>query len=464
MTSPNVSSSVSPSLQTTLTSDRPSGPKRWLVVGSLVILFVGGGFILWRLIGSRGPGSMLMPPGVTVTLEPVQVGSVQNSSDYLGTLEAQTGVVLQPEVSGRITQVLVTAGDRVNPGQPIVLISPERTEAEFSAAEANVTAARAARDSAAASLQSLLSRRSELEAELALEEAEFNRTQTLVQQGAQSQQELDLARRDLDVAQAALESAQNEIAAAQSNLGQSEATLAQAQANQAAAQQNLQDRLVTAPIEGIVGDLDVKLGDYVTPSSVLTSITENANLELDLEVPIEQRDRLRLGLPVELLAVDGSTVLATGSVSFISPQTNADTQTVLAKARFENAQGTLQDAQQVGARIVWSEAQGVLVPTSAITRLGGQTFVFVAAEGTPEELPPPEALPPGMPAPTQVARLRPVQLGDIQDNRYKVLSGLEPGETIVVSGILNLQDGIPILPQGDEAGAPGGAEALEPAP
>lgn len=458
MASPNVSSSES--LQTSLASDPRSGPKRWLIAGSLGVLLAAGGFALWRFVGSRGPGGMqMMPPGVTVQTESVQTGTVQDSSEFLGTLEAQTGVVLQPEVSGRVTQVFVAAGDRVQPGQPIVLISPDRTQAEFNAAAANVAAARAARESAAASLQSLLSRQSELEAELALNEVEFNRTQTLVEQGAQSQQALDLARKDLEVSRATLASARDEIAAARSNLSQSEAALAQAQATQSATQQDLQDRTLTAPIAGVVGDLDVKLGDYVTPSSVVTNITENANLELDLQVPIEQRDRLRLGLPVELLSVDGSRAIATGSVTFIAPQTSADTQTVLVKARFENAQGILQDAQQVEARIIWAEETGVLVPTTAITRLGGQTFVYVAEAASPEELPPPEAVPPGMPAPDQVARLRPVELGEIQGNSYEVLSGLEPGETIVVSGILNLQDGTPILPQGESGAPPAQGEA-----
>ncbi|MEO1297674.1 MAG: efflux RND transporter periplasmic adaptor subunit, partial [Cyanobacteria bacterium J06636_16] len=250
---------------------------------------------------------------------------------------------------------------------------------------------------------------------------------------------------------AAAAAAAEDVEAAVAGLRQSEATLAQAQANQAAAQENLSDRTVTAPIAGTVGDIQPNLGDYVTPSNVITNITENATLELDLEVPIEQRDQLRLGLPVELIGVDGEEILASGSITFISPQINADTQTVLVQAQFDNPQGRLQDAQKVEARLIWSEQTGVLVPTSAITRLGGQTFVYVAEEGSSDELPPPEAMPPGMEVPEQVARLRPVQLGNIQGNNYEVLSGVDPGETIVVSGILNLQDGTPILPQsGDE--------------
>ena len=449
MTSSNVSSSES--VQPIMASDRPHNPTRWLVAGSVVVLLFAGGFIFWRFVGARGRGPLGLPPAAAVTLEPVQSGQVQERSEFLGDLEAQTGVVLQPEVSGRVAQVFVAAGDRVGPGDPIVLISPDRTQAEVNAAQASVSAAQAAAGSAAASLRSLEARETELRAELALRLEEFDRTRQLQEAGALSEQDLDFARRDLEVAEAAVNSAVEDIEAANASLRQSEATLVQAEANQVAAQENLLDRTVTAPIAGTVGDIQPKLGDYVTPSNVITNITENATLELDLEVPIEQRDRLSLGLPVELIGTDGEAVVASGSVTFISPQINADTQTVLIKAQFNNPQGRLQDAQKVEARIIWSEQMGILVPTSAITRLGGQTFVYVAEDGSSEELPPPEAMPPGMPVPEQVARLRPVQLGNIQGNTYEVLSGIGPGETIVVSGILNLQDGTPILPQsGDE--------------
>ncbi|MGF1521847.1 MAG: efflux RND transporter periplasmic adaptor subunit [Leptolyngbyaceae cyanobacterium] len=448
MTSPNVSSSES--MQPIMAHDRPSNSTRWLIVGSVVVLLFAGGFIVWRFMGARGRGQMGFPPAAAVTLEPVQSGRVQERSEFLGDLEAQTGVVLQPEVSGRVAQVFVAAGDRVDPGTPIVLISPDRTQAEVNAAQASVSAAQAASGSAAASLRSLEAREAELRAELALRREEFERTRRLATEGALSEQDLDFAQRDLDVAAAAAASAAEDVEAANASLRQSEATLTQAEANQAAAQENLLDRTVTAPIAGTVGDIQPKLGDYVTPSDVITNITENATLELDLEVPIEQRDQLRLGLPVELIGTDGEEILASGSITFISPQINADTQTVLIKAQFNNPQGRLQDAQKVEARLIWSEQTGVLVPTSAITRLGGQTFVYVAEDGNSDELPAPEAMPPGMPVPEQVARLRPVQLGNIQGNNYEVLSGVEPGETIVVSGILNLQDGTPILPQSED--------------
>ncbi len=427
-----------PTSDTAPDPDRRSGFSRW-IVGGVGLVVLGGGFWAWRLLGTPPAAEMQMPPGVAVTVAPVESGTVQESSEFLGRLEALAGVLLQPEVSGRVTQVFVVAGDRVSPGAAIVQVSPDRTEAELNAAAATVAAARAAQDTALASLQVLRAQKAEQEADLALAQADFERTESLVSQGAQSQRELDLARRDRDVAKASLNSALKEIAVAQSQLAQAEASLRQASANQAAVAQDVKDRTVTAPIAGIVGDLKIKLGDYVNPSTVITTITENSTLLLKIPVPVEQRDRLRLGLRVDVLAMGTAEVLTTGRVSFIAPQTNPDTQTVLVQAQLDNAQGRFQDDQQVEARITWSEEVGVLVPTAAIARLGGQTFVYIAETADPAELPPD--------APAQVARLRPVELGQVQGNRYEVVSGVAQGETIVVSGILNLQDGMPILPQ-----------------
>lgn len=466
--------SSSEPFQTIMAKERPGGVPRWLIAGGIGLLLVGGGFLVWRLMGARGRGPMGgMPPGVSVVVEPVQAGTVRETSEFLGSLESESGVTLQPEVSGRIIEVRAVEGQRVERGEPIALISPDRSQAEVNAArasvssaQANVSVARAAEASSAATLRSLLAREAELVAELDLSQKDFDRSVELEGEGAISTQALDTARRDLEASKALLQSAREEIAASQASLeqaqasfDQAEASLSEAEANQAVAQENLQDRTVVAPIAGIVGDVEVKLGNYVTPSTVITNIMENTVLELDIEVPVDERNRLNLGLPVELVAAGEEEAIADGSITFISPQTNADTQTVLVKAQFDNPQQSLQDSQRIEARIVWSEDTGVLVPTSAVTRLGGQTFVFVTEEGTPEELPPPEAIPPDMPAPTQVARLRPVELGAIQDNSYQILSGLERGEEIVVSGILNLRDGTPILPQSEEEAAEDAAGA-----
>ena len=88
---------------------------------------------------------------------------------------------------------------------------------------------------------------------------------------------------------------------------------------------------------------------------------------------------------MELLTFGADAPVAEGSLNFISPQTNASTQTVLAKAQFTNTGGVLQDNQRVDVRVILDERPGLLVPANAITRLGGQAFVYVAVDAPPAE-------------------------------------------------------------------------------
>ncbi|MEO0771465.1 MAG: HlyD family efflux transporter periplasmic adaptor subunit, partial [Cyanobacteria bacterium J06649_4] len=222
---------------------------------------------------------------------------------------------------------------------------------------------------------------------------------------------------------------------------------------------DLLDKTVTAPIAGIVGDIPIKLGDYVTAGTQLATITQNQDLEIEIAVPINESQRLRTGLPVELSLFGSDDVIATGNISFVSPTTDATTQTILAKARFSTPSRPIQDDQRLEVRVVWQERPGILVPTTAISRLGGETFVFVPGEPEPPaEGEGPPGGPPSAPnggqsegPPPTVAKLKSVTLGELQGNEYQVLEGLEAGDTIITSGLLNLRDGVPIMEQQEGA-------------
>ena len=434
-------------METSSVSSPAPVQRNWLIWLAGLIVLAGGGFALWRLLGGGGgaPPGMGMGGSVPVTLERLQPTTLRDQISFVGTLDAQAGVVLQPEADGRITRIYVASGDRVAAGDPIMELSAERSQAELSAALASVSAARSARDNAQSQLQSLLAQRARLEADVTLQNTEFDRTQRLVTAGAQSQQELDEVERDRNAAVASLQAAVEEIAAAQASLQQSNAFLEQSEASANATREDLLDKTVTAPIAGIVGDIPVELGDYVQPGGTLTTITQNETLELEIDVPAEQLSEVRLGMPVELFPFGAAdTPIAEGSLNFISPQTDASTQTVLAKAQFDNAVGSLQDNQRVDVRVIIDERSGLLVPATAITRLGGQSFVYVAADAPPPE----EGQPP---IEGQIAQLRPITLGSMQGNNFQVLDGLESGEQIVITGLLNLQDGTPIAPQAEAA-------------
>jgi multidrug efflux pump subunit AcrA (membrane-fusion protein) len=400
------------------------------------------------------------PQGIPVQLAKVQTGTVQDASEFVGNLEARRSVTLRSEVDARIVQILVESGDRVSRGTLAIQLNPERSQANLGSADARIAAARAARENALAEVRAQEAQLISDQAELQLQTTELARTTALTQEGAFSQQDLDRAIQSRDTAAAELRATQQRIRAARATVLQQEALLREAQASAASVGQDVVDTRVVAPFTGVIGDIPVKVGDYVQSGDTLTTITQNDFLDLRIAIPLEQGPELRMGLPVQITNEQGQ-VLTQGQVSFISPQVNSQAQTILVKATFDNSAGRLRDGQFVRARVIWDESPGVLVPTAAISRLGNQTFIYVAeppappaAGQSPSEQAPQgtsEQAPQGQP-PALIARQRQVTLGNIQGNNYQVLEGLKPGEQIVVSGVLNLSDGVPIIPQAENQG------------
>jgi RND family efflux transporter MFP subunit len=383
---------------------------------------------------SRGstPPNAGKPQAVPVKLQNVAADIIEESNEFPDSkLEAVARVELKPEVEGRVTQIQVKSGDRVAQGTPVVQLRPEKSQAEVGGAIANVNAARATLTNAEAQLRAAEDERDRAVADVKFQDEQFSRISTLVTQGALAKQQLDQVRRDRDAANAALNSAEEKVRAARATIDQQNSVLKQAESTVALRTEELKETRVLAPITGVVGDVPVKLGAYVKAGDTLTTIIQNDTLEVRLKIPVDQASQLRPGLPVQLTGANNNEVLSLGRISFISPQVDNSSQSVLAKATFPNPEGNLRDGQIVKARVIWSKKSGVLIPTTAIVPLAGQKFVFVAQEQQAK----------------LIAHQKPVKLGAIQGNNYQVLEGLKPGEKVVISGLLNLSEGTPIKPE-----------------
>jgi RND family efflux transporter MFP subunit len=184
---------------------------------------------------------------------------------------------------------------------------------------------------------------------------------------------------------------------------------------------------VSATTAGVVGDIPVRVGDTVTRSTVLTTIDQSAGLEVYINVPVQEAQNLRVGLPVHLLD-DRGAVVSTEKVSFVAPSVDSATQSVLAKAVVEKA-GFLRTEQFVRAQIVWTEAPALTAPLVALNRINGQFFAYVAEPGD---------------GGTTVAHQRAVEPGPLVGNDYVVKSGLKAGEKLIVSGVQKIRDGSPV--------------------
>jgi RND family efflux transporter MFP subunit len=186
---------------------------------------------------------------------------------------------------------------------------------------------------------------------------------------------------------------------------------------------------LTAPFAGIVGDIPVHIGDYVSPQTLLTTVDENKELEAYVYIPTELSGNIRMGLPVQIVTSSGDLIEST-RINFVSPQVDNALQGILVKAPIHKSLDTFRNAQLVKARVIWSTAPTPTVPVLAVTRIGGQSFVYVVTQADKGS----------------VARQRAVTLGDTLGNDYAVKDGLKPGDKVIVSGIQFLLDGAPVQP------------------
>lgn len=370
------------------------------------------------------------PPVASVQLDEVRLGPVTESSRFSATLNSRRSVSLHPRVSGLVKEIYVRSGDKVVPGGKLMLIDQEKQQASVDSFEAQVSSGQADVQSARETLKSLEADKVSRLSELKLAQQEYLRAKDLHSQGAVSAQEEDNRTNQLRVAESQVVSTEAKIRAQQSLLAKMEMQVKQHRASVHEQGVELHYHTIHAPFAGTVGDVPIKLGDYVTPDTVLTSVTQNRPLEVYVSIPTEYSNRIRNGMTVELISASGG-LLGKAKVFFVAPNVDNSNQTVLVKAIYENSDEKLRAGQMVTSRVLWKTEPGVLVSTPAVIHLTGQDFVFVAE-------------PQGK---NWVAKQKLVKLGDIEGNAYRVISGLQPGQKIVVSGIQNLTDGMAIQPK-----------------
>lgn len=343
--------------------------------------------------GCKKPASGAAAGAATQAL-PVQTQSValqpvEQSSDYVATIKSRRSVTLMPQVDGNLTQILVKSGDHVRSGQVLMTIDPRRQQQLVDAQRSTENQKKALYD---------------------YNTVDIERQRKLFEAGVTSRQALDQAEQTYKNTKSDWESA-------------------------TATRKSLEEQLdyyrIKAPFDGIVGDVPVHLGDYVSSTTALTTVDENKDLEAYIYVPADRAGEVRNGLPVQLVDGDGK-VQETSQVDFSSPQIDSQLQGILLKAPVHSAALILRSAQLVKARVVWKTTPMPIIPVLAVSRQGGQTFVFVAQQQGGHS----------------IAHQTSVTLGETVGDSYSVASGLKEGDKVIVSGTQFLVDGMPVQPRG----------------
>ncbi|HKM66304.1 MAG TPA: efflux RND transporter periplasmic adaptor subunit [Candidatus Acidoferrum sp.] len=359
-------------------------PVDYLLVVCLAALSLAGCGGKNATVSAEAGAGAAMP----VQVQLLQTKPIAETTEYLALLKSRHSASINPQVEGYITKIFVKSGDRVTTGTPLLQIDPLKQEATVNSQE---------------------STRLAQESNVNLARINLERAKKLAEAGVIAKSDLDNAQTNYATAVAQLKSLEQQVEQQKVELHYYK---------------------VSAPQDGIVGDIPVHLGDRITVATLLTTVDVPGALEAYIYVPASRAKDLRLGLPVRLLDEAGNLLTET-QITFISPQVDTDTQTVLAKAAVGNPKANLRIAQQMRAQVVWGNAPGPVVPVLAVTRINGQYFAFVAekeAKGT-------------------FARQKVVKVGEIVGNDYAVLDGLRAGDHLIVSGTQFLQDGAPVSEQ-----------------
>ena len=373
-----------------------------LVVGIALTAFVVSG------CGSpRTPSSEATSPPVPVSLADVAAIDLPAHIEAGGIVQAGATAHVTSRVVAPIQTVLVRAGDRVSRGQVLVTLDSRGLTAGAdrakAAAVASVETSRAAEARAVAA-----------EAAHRLAAATHARIKALYERKSATPQELDQAVAALEGADAQLQTARSESAAAAATRDATHAALEEASVARSYA-------VLTAPFDGVVADRMADPGSLASPGVPLLMIEQVGRPRLEVRVDDSAAARIAIGqaIGVRLDARDATRWVEAKVVEI--GRADAASHSVLVK--LELPEGTVARTGSFGrARFVAGSRRTIVVPSSSVLQRAGLSFVFVVDEASQ-------------------AHLRPVVTGNVDRGRTEVLTGVSPGEHIVVNPPPTLADG-----------------------
>ena len=252
--------------------------------------------------------------------------SLQDEAQAVGSLRSRQGVMLRPEVSGRISRLGFADGQRVQRGQLLVQLDDTLQQAQVKQALAQASIAR----------------------------TNLQRNRDLVAQNFVSQSAVDQTAAALEVAEA-------------------QVALARAQ---------LSRMRIVAPFDGITGIRMVSIGDYVKDGADLVNVEDVGSMSVDFRLPERLLSRLKIGQTVDVLLDGMPGRNFAGRVEAVDAQLDADGRSLLVRARLENRDGVLRPGMFARTRIVFAvRDKALVVPEEALVPQGGKQYLVKVIEG-----------------------------------------------------------------------------------
>lgn len=328
------------------------------------------------------------PENITVAAN----GSIMTGPSISGTLEPDREAVLRAQVSGSVLQTYADQGQAVNAGTVLARIDASGIQDAYNSARVGLVSARNAADVAAKDLA---------------------RNEKLLAAGAIAERDIDQSRRASIAAQAALEDANSRLASAE---------------------KAYRSTTVTSPFNGIVSERPVSAGDVVQPGTALFTVVDPSSMRLEASVPAEQLTSIRIGVPVNFTVSGYPGREFVGRITRINPTADPTTRQVRIYVSIPNEGRALVGGLFANGRMSTATKMGLVVPQSAVDVRGSIPSVMRVKQGK--------------------AEMVPVKIGltDKTSETIEVLSGLQPGDTLLMGAAMGITPGTPVRISAPTAG------------
>ena len=357
-------------------------------------------FVLSALVGGMTSCGNGVPEVVPTSFETVTIekSDITVPMKFSAKLKGETDVTITPQVSGQLTRICVTEGDQVKKGQVLFIIDQRDAQLELESAQANLQAALAQEASA---------------------KIEYESNKNLYDKKIVSKYTLDTS---------------------ENSYNQAKASVAQYRAQVNRAKVNLGYCTITAPVTGSIGEITVRAGDQVSPSTYLTTVSGNANMDAEFSLPetilsmmlsegftTDPTVLAKLSPVISFIMKNGTEYDHKGKITRATGMVNASTGTISLKATFPNPKGQLYSGMQGNIVIPLKEKAVMVIPQEAVVKLQDKQQVYKVQ-------------------PDSTATAIEVTTQDIYDGEhYIALTGLNEGDQIVTVGANNLHEGQKVL-------------------
>ncbi|HAC58958.1 efflux RND transporter periplasmic adaptor subunit [Parvibaculum sp.] len=350
-----------------------------LLVAVIAVVFV---YRLYGVIMGQGNEGGFPPPVVEVIKASKEEVNLRVSA--LGTLQADQAITVRPEITGIVTSIEFTDGERIEKDDVIITLDDRDLKARLMQAEARLTLTR----------------------------ANYQRAERLLKQGSGTARARDEALNDF-------KSAEAEVAATETALDKA---------------------TIKAPFGGIIGLRQVSLGQFLTAGDPIATLADVDNLRIDFQVSEVFLTEVGKGQPVNVIFDALPEQVYEGVISAVDPVVSVDGRALSVRAVLQNVDGKLRPGLFGRVEIVTDTRRSIMLPeASIVTTPTGDKAVFRVVDGQ--------------------AKMSPVTIGTRIPGEVEILSGVEDGDTVIVSGQLKVQNGAPVEIANGDSGNAGVSEA-----